>query len=412
MMTIPSTSSKSLVPSSNNTAITPLDEVGKLMDPQVQTVTTAPDPIKELRALQLALVAPAKNGTAGSLAQDFVNYQRRNNISIDPESPNYESYVEDFLVEIAKVSCAQEGSVIFSKDLLPIEKQGISNQGNNCYLNAALISLKDMFRHLRDKNKPLTYIREQYSKQYPTLNFLQDSEYPKDSPLTAFLQNCFDVTDRDSACLLRLEVKNILFNSGEEKHKQLASQIDKNGNVRSQGDALDPLAYLSEAIGIDTHIHHLHEFQSENPEKNDSSTNITSILTNSKLEISEDEQQQFTIILNKDVTNRIRVTGISDPINVSGSTKNVSSSFQPSTIICHLANSRNSGHYITISSVDNQWYVTSNHETKKISLEDEIGNHPPNGVSLARETKWREVLEQYATVITYKPCMLKNEIVT
>ena len=113
MMTIPSTSSKSLLPSSNNTAITPLDEVVKLTDLQVQTVTTAADPIKELRARQLALVAPDKNGTPGSLAQGFVNYQRRNNISIDPNSSDYESYVEDFLVEIAKVSSAQEGECYF-----------------------------------------------------------------------------------------------------------------------------------------------------------------------------------------------------------------------------------------------------------------------------------------------------------
>ncbi|MFZ4116612.1 MAG: ubiquitin carboxyl-terminal hydrolase [Chthoniobacterales bacterium] len=127
----------------------------------------------------------------------------------------------------------------FSKNPLPIEEQGISNSGVDCYLNSALQSSRDLFH---------TAFRNKQEQQVALAALKKKSPYGSNSPLAAFLEGKFDARDPQAAGLLRREVRQLIEATGDGQ--EISENINPTGNSRAQCDAEQALRLLNDIIGI------------------------------------------------------------------------------------------------------------------------------------------------------------------
>jgi len=312
----------------------------------------------------------------------------------------------------------------FCTDVLSVEKQGIHNSGSDCWINAPLISLRDIYHSLDKEGKKALLAK---INENTTSTSSASSSTKTNSPLAAFLEGKYDATTPAAAQLLRLDVLRILnhyndLNTGnvltEKPLEKCINNINEQGNSKDQADYLDMFPYLSKSLHIEGKVEHHTLFCNDD---HSNSLRLENILAehNPKdcyaFELNRSDNSGGSSSSTTGI-NKISINGLTDNLKLHGN------KYMPASIICHLTDGEDKGHFINIFSrkkLDgtDQWYATSNHKTEAINLESEMmkddkkvkldisfsEKDPSSGSASTSEgpTTWKDFIALRAVNVTY-----------
>ncbi len=412
--------------------------------------------VKEFKSKGIpSLLSEAEiNQVAETVAKEQVSLlqQAYNEGSITLLRPKIEaSTFQYFAQRVANqnVSKLQETEPIAIKGAVKISQSGINNSGVDCYLNSALQVLKDRFENQTEE------------QQDQSLKAIRAKSYFRASPpLASFLKGLFDATDSTKALLLRDDVRQLLI--AKKVGDPIAKNITTNGKSCRQADASEALLALMEVASMPL-LSFQETLADEEPRgvqerilplnlsSEGSELTIDGLITANLTEqvdhkgaVKEKKRtfadqtaplEQLTLQLNrftppsgrKEDPQKVSrpISGVTQPCTI---TRNIDlgtagwpiptdiiTQYTPTSIICHLGESMNSGHYVTYRQKEEKWYLINDDKVEEINLNDapqpSFGKIPDAGNSNGgeKEMTHQEFIERNAYVINYRniapPCL-------
>lgn len=302
--------------------------------------------------------------------------------------------------------------------VLSVEKQGIHNSNTDCWINAPLMSLRDIYRSLDEDGKKALLDK---------INSIN-----KNSPLAAFLEGKYDATTPAAAQLLRLDVLRILnhykstITTSDRDLQKCINSINPEGKSTEQLDYGYMFSSLSKSLHIEDKVENKLLFCQKNTSNPLKLEHIVSMVYNTP-PTADKLKDCYAFELNRSDDSRgVRPSAI---VSIDGLTDNLklhSTTYMPASIICHttdgITNGISSGHFVNIFSRKNsdgadQWYATSDQKTEKIDLDSAMtkdnkkdnlsisfGAEDPyssSGSPPEDKTTWKQFIALTAVHVTY-----------